>query len=366
VASDSGARPLASELIAVKKSLASEDRGFLPYYLDSTQNSQKLGYAYPADRVLVFKSINQARGEGFASGKNNLEADVLFREGRRGLSHAMAFSAGEPGAFRRQAVFTDGEDVAVNDVRMGDGKLKSIVPVLMKAPKAGEKVSALVAFGGWSENVPISTLAMLKSCDSAKYFVTSGKDGIGNSFQENAIRAALRGWNFIVSGVQNFVAALGNFTPKGEAETKEHFAKLNQNINFSRSLVGNNLRFKIEGGSKGAVGGWVKDSSLNRVYFANNIEFDIPSEAKVDGQTVKSLNGAIGGDKAALMLASYQKTFSNMSSGSLSQEAFHKRRINSFGSQSENNKKMDFGRSSPKLYEMTTVGEIQAATASIR
>jgi len=366
IAHDEPGKPLASELLAIKKSLASESRGFLPYYLDSTRSIEKLGYAYPIERVLIFKNFSQNRGETLPPGKDDLQADVVFREGRRGLALAIAFSAGEPGPFRRQPVFTDGEDIRLNEIRTADGKLKSPVPVLMKAPLPGEKVSALMAFGGWSENIPVSTLAMLKSCETAKYFVASGKDGPGNSFQENAIRASQRGWNFVVSGIQNFVAALGPYSPKGEAETKDLFSKLNSNINFSRSLIEDRLVFKIEDHGGRQVGGWIKSQNTDRFYFANNIEFDIPSQASVDPEMIKKLNEAIGGDKAALMLASYQKTVANMLLGPLAQQSFHGRRINAFGNRIENSKALDFAKSSPKLYEMTSVEDIDAVIESLR
>ncbi|MEI8026750.1 MAG: hypothetical protein WCI18_10410 [Pseudomonadota bacterium] len=366
IANDEPGKELASELVKIKRSLAGKNRGFLPYYLDSSKNIEKLGYAYPADRVLIFKNYSQARGENLPGEKDDLQANILFREGRRGLAHAMAFSAGEPGPFRRQPVFTDGEDIAYNDVRIADGTLRSPVPVLMGAPRAGESVSALMAFGGWSENVPISTLAMLKSCEGARYFVASGKDGGGNSFQENAIRASIRGWSFIISGFQDFTSALGVHTTNGELETRAHFAKLNQNISFSRTLIDDNLVFKIEHKDNGPVGSWSKLENQKRFYFPNNIEFDIPSRAKVDSKTIGKLNNAIGGDNGALMLASYQQTMANMSSGLLAKQAFHDRRINSFGNRKENTKELDFAFSRAKLYEVTTVAEIQEAISAIR
>ncbi len=366
IANDEPGKELASELVKIKRSLAVKKRGFLPYYLDTSKNIENLGYAYPADRVLIFKNYSQARGENLPVEKDDLQANVLFREGRRGLAHALAFSAGEPGPFRRQPVFTDGEDIAYNDVRVADGTLRSPVPVLMGAPQSGESIPALMAFGGWSENVPISTLAMLKSCEGARYFVASGKDGGGNSFQENAIRASIRGWSFAISVFQDFASALGVHTTNGELETRAHFAKLNQNIIFSRTLIDDSLVFKIENKGNGPVGGWSKVENTGRFYFPNNIEFDIPSRAKVDSKTIEKLNSAIGRDDGALMLASYQQTVANMSSGLLGNQAFHGRRINSFGNRKENTKELDFGRSRSKLYEMTTVAEIQEAIDSIR
>jgi len=114
---------------------------------------------------------------------------------------------------RRLPVFIGSEDLNDNRLKVGVNSSVDLLPGATDLAEKG-KTKGLISFGGWSENVPLSTLAMLPSCSQATFFVSSGKPGLGNSFQEDAIRAALRGWNFFVKVWDKISGALGRPAPR--------------------------------------------------------------------------------------------------------------------------------------------------------
>lgn len=331
VAHDSAGRPLLSELLKVRESAASRGEGFEPYYQNGTQDPKKLSFAYPAQQILVLRNVANNRGDKSPGFKDDGQADVLFREGRRGLAHAVAYSAGEPGPFRRLPVFIGSEDLQDNRLKVAGNSSMDLLPGVTNLNEKG-KTKGLISFGGWSENVPLSTLAMLPSCSQATFFVSSGKPGLGNSFQEDAIRAALRGWNFFVKVWDKISGALGRPAPESESLVQKHFAALNGNVTFSRSLVSQKVYFDARLGSDG---GWRQGASQERHFLAGDIEFDTPSLAHgLSEDTLKAVNGRIVNDRFALMVASYQKTIANMASGSMANHAVRASRINPFGPKS--------------------------------
>jgi hypothetical protein len=330
VADDFEGRPLLTELLKVRDSVASRGEGFEPYFQDGTLDFKKLAFAYPAQQVLVLRNIATNRGDKTPGFKDDGQADVLFREGRRGLAHAVAYSAGEPGPFRRLPVFLGAEDLQDNRIGIS-GKTVDLLPGTTDLNEKS-KVKGLISFGGWSENVPLSTLAMLPSCSQATFFVSSGKPGLGNSFQEDAIRAALRGWNFFVKVWDKIGEALGRPDPDSERLVHKHFAALNANVTFSRTLVSQKVYFD---GRLGVEGGWRQGAQQERHFLAGDLEFDTPSLMQgLDKVTLNAVNGRIVNDRFALMVASYQKTMANIVSGSLASHPVRSSRINAFGSKS--------------------------------
>jgi hypothetical protein len=359
VAHNSTGRPLFSELLKVRESAASRGEGFEPYYQHGTQDMKMLSFAYPAQQVLVFRNVATNRGDKAPDFKDDGQADVLFREGRRGLAHAVAYSAGEPGPFRRLPVFIGAEDLQDNRLKVAGNSAVDLLPGATNLAEKG-KTKGLISFGGWSENVPLSTLAMLPSCSQATFFVSSGKPGLGNSFQEDAIRAALRGWNFFVRVWDNITNALGRPAPDAEALVQKHFAALNGNVTFSRSLVSQKLYFDARPGSSG---GWRQGTSQERHFLAGDIEFDAPSLAQgLSEDALKAVNGRIVNDRFALMVASYQKTSANMVSGSMANHSVRASRINPFGPKSSAGSGMDLS-TSEHIYRLRSVDAINQALA---
>ncbi|NBW80902.1 hypothetical protein EBR21_04030, partial [bacterium] len=359
VANDSAGRPLLTELLKVREAVASRGEGFEPYYQSGSRDLKKLSFAYPARQVLVFRNAANNRGDKAPGFKDDGQADVLFREGRRGLAHAVAYSAGEPGPFRRSPVFIGAEDLEDNRLKVAGNQAVELLP---GATNLGDKgrTRGLISFGGWSENVPVSTLAMLPSCSQATFFVSSGKAGLGNSFQEDAIRAALRGWNFFVKVWDKISGALGRPAPESESLVQKHFSALNGNVTFSRSVVSDKVYFD---GRPGNEGGWKQGATQERHFLAGDLEFDTPSLAQgLDKDTINAVNGRIVNDRFALMVASYQKTVANMASGTMSNHPVRSSRINPFGPKSGSGSGMDLS-SGEHIYRMGTVDAINQALA---
>lgn len=359
VAHDSAGRPLLSELLKVREAVASRGEGFEPYYQGGSQDPKKLSFAYPAQQILVLRNVADNRGDKAPSFKDDGQADVLFREGRRGLAHAVAYSAGEPGPFRRLPVFIGAEDLGDNRLKTAGGTTADLLPSVTNLNEKA-RAKGLISFGGWSENVPVSTLAMLPSCSQATFFVSSGKPGLGNSFQEDAIRAALRGWNFFVKVWDKISGALGRPAPESEGIVQSHFSALNGNVTFSRSLVSQKVYFDPRSGSEG---GWRQGATQERHFLAGDLEFDTPSLAQgLDKDALNAVNGRIVNDRFALMVASYQKTIENIATGSMSNHPVRASRINPFGPKSGTETGMDLS-TGEHIYRMKTVDAINQALA---
>ena len=362
---DSSSATLFQDLVKIRQSMAIENGGFQPYYADSSKSVDRLGYAFPFDKVLLFKNFSENRGQAMNPEKDDSQSDVIFKEGRRGLAHAIAFSAGEPGPFRRLPIFTDASDINFNQIKLKDGSSKSLIPAVSSSLNQTTPSLGLVAFGGWAENVPISTLAMLPSCKKARYYVTGSKDGNGNSFQSGALRAAIRGWSFLANTLQDVGQALGVYNSKGEQLTEQQFAKINGNLEFSRGLASKHYTFEIETDGDELVGRWQESREVNALFIPNNLNFDEPSQAAVDSDTLKSLNGRLSNHRASLMVASYQKMTENLNTMNGSNSNRIQNRINAFGNADGNSPTMDLGASSNYLYRKTSINQIDETLSPV-
>jgi hypothetical protein len=107
----------------------------------------------------------------------------------RGLNFGIQASAGEPGAFRRYAIKWTNSDIQLNSV---NGETAVKIEGNSSAPP-GFKEAQIVPFGGWGENVPLSSVAHLTECQNAPIFVSSALDAPGNDFQAGALVATIAG-----------------------------------------------------------------------------------------------------------------------------------------------------------------------------
>jgi hypothetical protein len=362
---DSSGTSLFQDLVKIRQSMASENGGFQPYYADSSKSLDNLAYAFPFDKVLLFENFSENRGQVLNPEKDDSQSNVIFKEGRRGLAHAIAFSAGEPGPFRRLPIFTDASDIKSNQIKLKDGSSKSLIPDVSSSLNQTTATLGLVAFGGWAENVPISTLAMLPSCKKARYYVTGSKDGSGNSFQSGALRAAIRGWSFLANTLQDVGRALGVYNSKEEQLTLQQFAKINANLEFSRGLASKHYTFEIESDGDILAGRWKESPEANALFIPNNQNFDEPSQAAVDSNTLKSLNGRLSNDRVSLMVASYQKMTENLNTMNGSNSKRIQNRINAFGNADGNTPTMDLGASSNFLYRKTSINQIDETLSPV-
>jgi hypothetical protein len=359
LAHDYSKASLFQELMMIRSSMVSNNLGFQPYFMDSSKSIEKLGYAFPFNKVLLFKNFSENRGEKLNTEKDDSQFDTIYREGRRGLAHAVAFSAGEPGPFRRFPVFTDETDVKLNQLQLRSGEISSLIPSISTPHQLAVSSVGLIAFGGWSENVPVSTLAMLPSCKKAKYYVTGSLDGDGNRFQSGALRAAIRGWKFLPSTIKEIGLALGVYNSKAEQLTQEQFAKINGNLEFSRVLASKRYTYNIEGSGSNTVGNWKESPESKTIFIPNNLNFDLPSQAAVDSQTLSTLNGKLANHRVSLMVASYQKMTENLSKMDSSNHRRIQSRINAFGKADANSQATDLGLSTNFIYRKTSVNEIE-------
>lgn len=107
----------------------------------------------------------------------------------RGLNFGIQASAGEPGAFRRYAMKWTDNDVRLNSL----GEESAIKLERDQQAPAGFEKAQVIPFGGWGENVPLSSIVHLKECQNAQFFVSSALDAPGNDFQAGALVAVVAG-----------------------------------------------------------------------------------------------------------------------------------------------------------------------------
>jgi len=350
---------LVDELISIRAKQAEIGGGFLPFFADGESNPANVKYAYAPSRVAVLRNTAQARGRAIGSIKDDSQTDVMFKEGRRGVAHAIAFSAGEPGPFRRLPVFVGTEDVQDNTLKLPSGQSAYILSNISDPDRLGDQ-DGLISFGGWSENVPISTLAMLPSCSQASVFVSSGKKGPGNDFQSQAIRASVRGWNFLATAAESIAAALGRSKPESEKLVLSQFDALNRNVDFSRNIASRNLSYSASSGR------WERRAGSGPAYFQQDIDFDAPSELNEDKKTSAAVNGKIVNSRFALMMASYQKASENMALAGTQLQVARAQRINSFGSNSPAQDSSDPSTRDAALYLKKSPEEIDSVLAKLR
>jgi|GEM_PF-6712768 len=301
VADDAPGMELFTQLKGLRERLDRQGKGFMPYIKKSTG---EVAYAYPSDQVLLLRSMLGAKPlemGPFNEIQLSSVGERLLKDGRRGVAHAIAYSAGEPGPFRRLPV-------SITDVEAADNRFNSTDIIgTLRDTGVNDAKEGIVSFGGWSENVPAGTLAQLDACKDADYLVASAKSdstvrggtlpGVGNSFQEGAIRASIRGWDAITHKFRDkFYKLFFQKLPAGEQQVQDHFAALNGNVEFV------NLHVKEE---------WLNDPAQSRSrWIHNNVDFDLPSEL-ADADKAKPINDKISGDRFALMLASYQRARRN-------------------------------------------------------
>ncbi|MEY3902548.1 MAG: hypothetical protein RL189_1854 [Pseudomonadota bacterium] len=350
---------LVDELISLRAKQSEVGGGFLPFFANGESNPANVKYAYAPARVAVLRNTAQARGRAIGNIKDDSQTDVMFKEGRRGVAHAVAFSAGEPGPFRRLPVYVGPEDVQDNSLKLASGQSAYILSNISDPDRLGDQ-DGLISFGGWSENVPISTLAMLPSCSQAAVFVSSGKKGPGNDFQLQAIRASVRGWNFLATAAENIAAALGRSKPESEKLVLSQFEALNRNVDFSRNITSRNLSYNA------STGRWEKRSGSGPAYFQQDIDFDAPSELSADKKTASAINGKIVNSRFALMMTSYQKASENMVATGNQLQAARAQRINSFGNSSSSQASIDPSSRDAALYLKKSPEEIDGVLEKLR
>jgi len=350
---------LVDELISLRAKQSEVGGGFLPFFANGESNPANVKYAYAPARVAVLRNTAQARGRAIGNIKDDSQTDVMFKEGRRGVAHAVAFSAGEPGPFRRLPVYVGPEDVQDNSLKLASGQSAYILSNISDPDRLGDQ-DGLISFGGWSENVPISTLAMLPSCSQAAVFVSRGKKGPGNDFQLQAIRASVRGWNFLATAAENIAAALGRSKPESEKLVLSQFEALNRNVDFSRNITSRNLSYNA------STGRWEKRSGSGPAYFQQDIDFDAPSELSADKKTASAINGKIVNSRFALMMTSYQKASENMVATGNQLQAARAQRINSFGNSSSSQASIDPSSRDAALYLKKSPEEIDGVLEKLR
>lgn len=207
----------------------------------------------------------------------------------RGLNFAIRASAAEPGAFRRYPIRFTARDQRYNQV---DGvsaiDLSNFQPLSTVDAETRERFAdvGVIPFGGWGENVPLSSVAHLPACQKAQFFVASGKTGPGNDFQAGALLAAING---------QYVK--GSFPTDAQMkEAGRHFQRLNASVEFSRRLPG-------------------------KAWILNDMNFDKP--CSVDGQSacsqkeVNQINDAIvplpwGESRLPMAVFGYQRTMASL------------------------------------------------------
>lgn len=280
--------PLFSDLLRAREKQASKGKGFLPYFADGAKTPS---YAYPAERVLLLRNYEGSKPhEKGAFNEIHIpsEGDRLLKDGRRGLAHGIAYSAGEPGLFRRLPVYISKTEQQDNPAILD-----------LSDESAADPKEGMISFGGWSEHVPTSTLALLDACKDVDYYVSGAKAGLGDMFQEAAIRASLRGFDAITHRNRDrLYEFFFNRLPKGEEAVKAHFAALKGNVEFSRVSI------KEE---------WISTGEAKAKFLNNDLDFDAPAEASgIDDKTRKALNGKLSNNRFALMIASYQRFRRNM------------------------------------------------------
>jgi hypothetical protein len=237
------------------------------------QNGEVEAYL-PPSQILLFGSEN---------------ADVNSGDFRpRGLNFGIQASAGEPGAFRRYPMRWTERDRALNSPQN-----QNLVPTADEGSAQDPlKDAILIPFGGWGENVPLSSVAHLKQCQNADLFVSSAKDEPGNNFQSGALVAVLRG-----PLDTRKPASAPKAAPDIIKEAETHFQRLTAAAFFSRAM-----REKP----------WVN----------NDLDFDTPCEAGpkklCSVAEVKKINEAIsplpwGESRFNLALVGYQVTSHSLS-----------------------------------------------------
>jgi hypothetical protein len=296
VTDDHPERMLASELREVRQTRHLQGKGLQPF-LAKKDIPYTLDYAYRAPNSIILRTVAKNEPDHNALKQPNT-GQSLFKRGERGVAHGIMFSAGEPGPFARLMTEIQPEDRAFNRVGGEDLALDGIDGRVDSDTGRG-----IIAFGGWSENVPTSTLALLPSCADAHYFVSGAKPGLGNDFQQQAVMAAVAGDDAVLRKVRDFMTGASK---EIAADAKGHFDKLNGNVDFSRNIIREDWRIKKD------TAGNPYTEEARAMLLWNDLDFDAPSEAQLTQsfltkEEIKPLNGKLTSDNFAMMIASYQK-----------------------------------------------------------
>ncbi|MCA2959491.1 MAG: hypothetical protein IOD12_04510 [Silvanigrellales bacterium] len=283
VADDHPELPLFSQLRDARRSQEKEGKGFQPYF----QSDGTLAYAYPVSQILVLPTVRDTAAGDFNAIKLPNEGQRLLKDELRGVAHGIAYSAGEPGPFSRTMLSIGSQERNAN-VAGGKDVFAGIDSI-----KRNVRGEGIISFGGWSENVPLSTLALLPACADAKLFVSGAKEGLGNDFQVAAVRAALKGWTSVTRKFRDHFRSVVTGKPVVvDDAVARHFAAINGNVTFAREAIGER---------------WLNSPSEKPQFLWNRLQFDAPSRASVGGEELKALNGKLTNDRFALLIVSYQK-----------------------------------------------------------
>jgi hypothetical protein len=245
----------------------------------------------------------------------------------RGLNFGIQASAGEPGAFRRYAIKWTNSDIQLNSVG-GDAAVK--IESNTSAPP-GFKEAQIVPFGGWGENVPLSSVAHLTECQNVPIFVSSALDAPGNDFQAGALVATIA-----VTYQKGSESSPERKAAIAEAEG--HFQRLTAAAAYGRSF-GQKIRI------------------LNDMDFNSPCKQDATKSCSVD--EVKKINEAItprpyGESRLNLAIMGYQVTMSSFQTSELGDaEVLAKMkqnlgRFNAFGQNAYSDQILDVRRWSNK------------------
>jgi hypothetical protein len=208
----------------------------------------------------------------------------------RGLNFGIQASAGEPGAFRRYAIKWTNSDIQLNSV---DSEAAVKIESNTSAPPGFEEAQ-VIPFGGWGENIPLSSVAHLTECQSAPIFVSSALDAPGNDFQAGALVAT-------VAGTYEKAAASSAERKAAIAEAEGHFQRLTAAAAYGRNF-GQKIRL------------------LNDVDFNSPCKQDATKSCSID--EVKKINEAItplpyGESRLNLAIMGYQATMSSFQTANL-------------------------------------------------
>lgn len=338
-ANDHPAMPLYSQLRDARREQEAAGKGFQPYL----NEDKSISYAYPVQQILVLPTVHDNEAGQFVAVKLPNEGQRLVKDGLRGLAHGIAYSAGEPGPFSRTMLTISTQERKDN---MANGKdvFEGIDSI-----KRSTKGEGIISFGGWSENVPLSTLAMLPACADAKFFVSGAKEGLGNQFQEAAVRGALKGWTSVTRKIRDAGAAFITGHPAAADDlVKKHFSAIDNSVLFSRAVIGER---------------WFNNPTAKPQLLWNRLEFDAPSKASLQGDALKAVNGKLTNDRFALMIVSYQKMKEDISkiageSFATSDLAFGRNILKKPTPESKNNEYL--------LEKMSTVEEINNFLQTIK
>jgi hypothetical protein len=220
---------------------------FMVYDFESLQQARSrimdrpvtnLGAAMPANILPRTPTLQNGQTEAFLDPHRVLifgqqDAATLGDFRPRGLNFGIQASAGEPGAFRRYPIQWTAHDEQVNSLEGQSSLPADLAEQASRAKGDALKSAVMIPFGGWTENVSVSAVAHLTSCQNADLFVRSAKDAPGNDFQAGALVTVVRG-PYDKAQTQGATEA----SKKQEITDAEgHFQRITAAAMFSRNMA---------------------------------------------------------------------------------------------------------------------------------